>query len=140
MTELPLHLSGRRIDRAQRTPIGLGFIRGEICATVVSVPRFVRLRGGAEDVALLTRGHIEQSSLWIVGRRHPVGGADGSGTDGVALERGFGSLIRDRAPFGVLAVAPGDFAVRIGPEQFAVGAIDQRKKALPIGLADEMLA
>src|SRR6266851_7670260 len=140
MTELPLHLSGRRIDRAQGTPIRFGFIRGEICAAVVSVPRFVRLRGGAEDVALLTRGHVEQSSLWIVRRRHPVGGADGSGTHGVAFERGFGSLIRDWAPLRVLAVAPGDLAVRIRREQFAVGAIDDVKEAVAIGLRDEMLA
>src|SRR6266853_6220890 len=127
MTELPLYLSGRRIDRAQRTPIRFGFLRGEICATVVSVPRFVRLRGSAEDVALLTRGHVEQSGLWIVARRHPVGSAHGSGTHGVALERGFGCLIRHRSPFVVRAVAPRDFAVGMGREQLAVGAIDHVK-------------
>src|ERR1700686_3996270 len=132
MTELPLHLSGRRIDRAQRTPIRFGFVRGEIRAAVVSVPGFVRLRGGAEDVALLTRGYVEPSSLWIVGRRHPVGGAEGSGTHGVAFERGFGSFIRDWAPLGVLAVAPRDLAVGIGREQLAVGAIDHVKEAVAI--------
>src|ERR1700738_1803822 len=108
MTELPLHPPGRGIDRAQRTPIRFGFIRGKICAAVISVARFVGLRGAAEDVALLTRGHVEPSSLRIVRRRHPVGGTEGSGTHGVAFERGFGSWIRDGAPLGVLAVAPRD--------------------------------
>src|SRR5262249_23471296 len=87
MAELPLHFPGLRRDGAQSTPIRFSFIRGKVRAAIVGVPCFVGLRRGAEDVALLTRGHIEEARLRVEAGRHPVRCAQGSGANGVALWR-----------------------------------------------------
>ena len=72
VSELPLDFSALRIDGSQRTDIGFGFIGWKIRTAVVRMASFIGLRGGAEDVALITRAHVEQAGLNIEARRHPV--------------------------------------------------------------------
>src|SRR5581483_5594430 len=83
-----LYLSGNGIDGFEKSEVWFGFFRGEVGAAVKSVAGFVRLGRGAEDVALIARGHVEQPGLRVVSRRHVVGGAERAGADGVSFERG----------------------------------------------------
>src|SRR5271155_1371217 len=75
--ELPLLLARERIEGPQRSP---GFFTAglHIHASDEVMTLVVFLRRVSENVTLLRRRDIEQPGLWTVGRRKPVGGAQGS--------------------------------------------------------------
>src|ERR1700680_1962416 len=138
MPELPLHLSARRINGAKSTPIRLGSIRRKIGAAVVSMTLFVRLRRGAENVALLASIHVKQPSLRVESWRHPIGSAQRTGTPWASFRRRRTLLIRHRTPLSVLAVAPRDLAVRLRREQLSRRAIHNVEEPAAVRLRDQV--
>ena len=138
--EFPFHFAGRGIERAQCAEVRLGFVGRKIGAAVIGVSGFVRLRRGAESVALVARGDIEQSGLRVVGGRIEIRGAQRSGTNGMARERRAGFLFSDGTAFRVFGVAPGLLTVGVGGDEFAGGAIQHIEETVAVGLQNEVLA
>src|SRR5580704_8474672 len=95
MAKLPLHLAACGINGAQRAPIRLCLIGGEIGAAVVSMAHFVGLWRGAEDVALLSRRNIKETGSRVEAWGHPVGGAERSRANRPPLRRWRTLLVRD---------------------------------------------
>src|SRR6266478_97682 len=112
MLPFPFDFAGVRIDGAERAPKRLGIVVGKICAAVVRVAGLVRLRRGAENVALFACGHVEQAGLRVKSGRHPVCRASRAGADAAALGSWTRLLVGDRPTFSVLAVAPRNFGKR----------------------------
>src|SRR6267142_7276858 len=108
MLPFPLDFSTGRIDSAQRTPERRGIIVGKIRAAVIRMPWLIGLRRSAENIALFARGHLKEASLRIERWRHPVGRSRRTRTDAAAIRRRRRFLGSDRAPLGILAVAPGN--------------------------------
>ena len=100
--------------------------------------RFVRLRRGAENVALLPRGDVEKFGLRIVGRRHPIGGADRAWTNRHARQSWGSFFALEGHAACVFRIAPADFPVGSGREKFAVTAVNHVEKTVAVGLDDEM--
>src|SRR5207249_11682335 len=128
------------IKSAQRAPVRLGFVRWEISAAVVSVSGFVRLGRGAENVAFLARGDIEETGLRVKGWRHPVCRADCSGADSAPLRSWRAFFVGNWAALSILAATPGCLGVCAGGEQLASGAIQNVETSIAIGLRDQVLA
>src|SRR5258708_20073052 len=140
MFELPLDLTRRWIDCLQKSAIRLSLVGGEICAAIIGVARFVGLRSGAEGIALIASGYVEQTRLRVISWCHEVCGAERAGANSVALERRRSLFLGYGTAFGVFCVAPRGLAVCVGRDQLAGSAIEDVKKSVAIGLRDEMLA
>ena len=62
MLKLPLDLSRRRVDRLEKSAIGLGLFRWKICAAIVSMANLVRLRRSAENIALIAGRYVKEQA------------------------------------------------------------------------------
>src|SRR5581483_7703800 len=128
MAEFPFHLPALRIDRSQRSDIGLRLVGRKVRTTVVSMTRFVRLRSSAENVTLVACADIEKPGLHIETGRHPVRCTQRARAHGMAFQRRRTLLGCDWTPFAVLAVAPGRFPVGTRRHQLSCLAVQDIKE------------
>src|SRR5215469_5567623 len=70
--ELRLHFTAGWIDRLQKSQVRPSLFRWEVCAAIERMTGLIRLWCRTEDVALIARGHIEQTALRTVSRGHEI--------------------------------------------------------------------
>src|SRR5260370_25518717 len=78
--------------------------------------------------------------MWIVGWSHEVRCSQRYRRSRVRFERGRCLFLGDGTAFGILAIAPCNFAVSIRRNQFAGRAINRVEESVAVGLRDQMFA